>query len=470
MSGQSDGYSVFSGGMESGYQRDQVVTAFASLFKLTTEKAACYVDSEKLIQNGLSQQDAKKYADRLKKIGLCVVIKGSTAANDHHVDSPVPDTQEPQNKPDPKAVPASASSSACVGAQKVCPKCNTLQPRQEVCVKCGLIFSKYTDPDRTTVETPEEKSEKNSLLSDIGSVADNVNDVIPRKLVALCVLLVVLLTGVTYTATSLLNMKGDLDTFAQLDRSGTQVKELIQVAGLSDAFDTFPSNIQQLFNEQFRPAVKRYGGLPARAERIMTLIPPAFTQKNADIALANYLHRNLSSAEQAEIISIMQADIVQEFNRHSGGGDSADRDKYMRRFNRQSLQPKRLEVLKQLANDLQLEHIMLQAWTEGQSTMLQLAAMTVPGTEIHEAQNRAYNDMSPDMIAMLKPMIKEEAIKALSWEYRDVLTADLDKYHSVIDKRIIRRLHRLIAESMRDNLSRTAYKILEKSGWYKSGY
>ncbi|MEE9320101.1 MAG: hypothetical protein V3U76_06610 [Granulosicoccus sp.] len=140
-------YSISSSGaVESGFEIENVVTAFSSIFGVPTDKAAVYVEKQKLIKKDLSRKDAEAYKQQLMKIGMSVTL------NEHTEDGnrPLAVTSEP--KPDGLSLvqvddmPSTAASSGAKTGFS-CPKCQLAQSKSEQCTGCGIFFDKFKQND-----------------------------------------------------------------------------------------------------------------------------------------------------------------------------------------------------------------------------------------------------------------------------------------------------------------------------------
>jgi len=79
-------YRVYSGGrVDAGFEIKDVVSGFATLFKVSEDQAALYVSSKKLIRKDLSEPEAIVYRDEVNAIGLLAVVIGDDAVNDQVV-------------------------------------------------------------------------------------------------------------------------------------------------------------------------------------------------------------------------------------------------------------------------------------------------------------------------------------------------------------------------------------------------
>jgi len=137
---------VLSGNLVSGFEMEQVVNAFARLFKLPPEKASRIIGSQFVIKRDIGLQIARVYQEKLAFIGIETVLQ------------PQRDPGELALEPMELAVSGDTGNAktALAGGEMICPKCELHQPRAEECRGCGVIISKIPPPPKFTVTVEAE--------------------------------------------------------------------------------------------------------------------------------------------------------------------------------------------------------------------------------------------------------------------------------------------------------------------------
>ncbi len=131
---------VLSGNIESGFEPDLVVDAFAKLFKLSPEKAKNLVGTKFVMKKEVELQVAKNYKDKLSAIGIEVLLKRHGGIDELSL--------KPVQNPEPEAVAVGDATQQPEPSKPklpngmVCPKCNLEQPKSEQCSGCGVFVNK----------------------------------------------------------------------------------------------------------------------------------------------------------------------------------------------------------------------------------------------------------------------------------------------------------------------------------------
>ena len=158
---ESTTYNVLlSGNLKSGFEPEQVVEAFARLFKLSPEKAGAIIGKRFVVKREVELNVAKAYRDKLVAIGIDVKLKPHGDADELELE-PV---EQPLSK---DGVPLEAG-------EMICPKCELKQTRAEECSGCGVIIEKAhkvqeqiaeaeaENPEPPTASTPAAAGDANS--------------------------------------------------------------------------------------------------------------------------------------------------------------------------------------------------------------------------------------------------------------------------------------------------------------------
>ena len=129
---ESATYSVLlSGNLKSGFEAERVIAAFASLFKLTPEKASNIIGKRFVVKREVELSVAKAYKEKLSAIGVDVRLKRHGGVSELELE-PV---QLPASKDDPQVEPLGDH-------EMICPKCELRQGKAEECSGCGVFVDK----------------------------------------------------------------------------------------------------------------------------------------------------------------------------------------------------------------------------------------------------------------------------------------------------------------------------------------
>lgn len=142
MTGSATYSVILSGEIKAGFDTDTVIEAFASLFKMSPEKAGSFVGKHFVIKKDLDLEVAEKYVHRLDSIGLDVRLKKHDNAPPLSLE-PLPDP--PETPPDTDDADASDAAPAqpLSADEMICPKCSLRQPKADECSGCGIIVARF---------------------------------------------------------------------------------------------------------------------------------------------------------------------------------------------------------------------------------------------------------------------------------------------------------------------------------------
>ena len=201
MSSSTGTWSVRSAGrIAEGKRPPEVVSAFAGKFSIPEEKALKYLQPNKLIKKGLSENAARVYQQQLNALGLVVVLQDAnqpgvsitpepeaTIALEPVSDAPQPAAlaAEPVSVvPEPALQNESAVSTVSpannVSSGFSCPKCQLEQTRTKQCEGCGIFFDKL-EP-RQGAQSRDSAQERVDLRAENGS--DDEADAFPMAALA----------------------------------------------------------------------------------------------------------------------------------------------------------------------------------------------------------------------------------------------------------------------------------------------
>ena len=142
---ESATYSVLlSGDLKTGFEPAQVVDAFASLFKLTPEKAGAIIGKRFVVKKEVELSVAKAYQEKLVAIGVDVKLERDGGTGELELE-PV---QTPVFKDGVQVEPLGAD-------EMICPKCELKQTRAEECSGCGVIIDKVHKIQQQMAETED---------------------------------------------------------------------------------------------------------------------------------------------------------------------------------------------------------------------------------------------------------------------------------------------------------------------------
>lgn len=146
---------IISGRLQDGFEPAQIQAAFASLLKVSQEKAGALMKRQWVIKKKIDRKIADAYKKKLESIGLVITLK------EHAAPAPageelalVPTDDEIRTESTPEA-PTSALKSNNI----TCPKCGQEQPPgREQCEGCGVylqkVLNRATDTGSTVQEQP----------------------------------------------------------------------------------------------------------------------------------------------------------------------------------------------------------------------------------------------------------------------------------------------------------------------------
>ena len=126
---ESATYSVLlSGDLKSGFEPEQVVDAFARLFKLTPEKASAIIGKRFVVKHEVELSVAKAYQEKLSAIGVDVRLEQDDGTGELELE--------------PVKPPLSKDGVQIEAGEMICPKCDLKQAKAEECSGCGVIIDK----------------------------------------------------------------------------------------------------------------------------------------------------------------------------------------------------------------------------------------------------------------------------------------------------------------------------------------
>jgi len=126
---ESSTYSVLlSGDLKSGFEPEKVVDAFATLFKLTPEKAGNIIGKRFVVKHEVELSVAKAYEEKLSAIGVDVRLERDGGAGELELE--------------PVQPPASKDGVQVQPGEMICPKCDLIQAKAEECSGCGVFVDK----------------------------------------------------------------------------------------------------------------------------------------------------------------------------------------------------------------------------------------------------------------------------------------------------------------------------------------
>jgi hypothetical protein len=123
---------VLCGDILPGFELTKVVAAFAQMFHLSPEKASTMIGSCIVIKKEVELQVAESYRHKLAGIGIDVELKKQGDVDELSL--------EPMQE---RVTSADGAEQHMLDAgQMICPKCNFLQPKAELCSNCGVYIHK----------------------------------------------------------------------------------------------------------------------------------------------------------------------------------------------------------------------------------------------------------------------------------------------------------------------------------------
>ncbi|MDC1288091.1 hypothetical protein N8198_09415 [Gammaproteobacteria bacterium] len=123
---------ILNGELVSGFETAAVVDAFAKMFKLSPEKTASMVGSRMVIKKDVELEVARTYQRKLNAIGIEVNLQMLGGLDELSL--------EPMEQHGTGA--DGAEEQLLEPGQMLCPKCNALQPKAELCSNCGVYIHK----------------------------------------------------------------------------------------------------------------------------------------------------------------------------------------------------------------------------------------------------------------------------------------------------------------------------------------
>ncbi len=135
---------VLSGDLKTGFEPEEVVEAFARLFKLAPEKAGSIVGTRFVLKREVELKVAKTYQDKLATIGVDVKLEQHGGLDELAL--------EPVVSADGELVELLGQD------EMICPKCELRQARADECSGCGVFVHKVlpraAEPEATDEAMP----------------------------------------------------------------------------------------------------------------------------------------------------------------------------------------------------------------------------------------------------------------------------------------------------------------------------
>ncbi len=449
MGGARKYYVYSSGEIVAGFATQEVINAFAALFKISPEEATEYVKAKKLIGNALSSSEVTDYTNQIKAVGLVTVVVGEDAVNDPLTPaSEVRAESIPVNE-DTTPVDSAQKKPEPIEPQAICPKCGTMQPRADACKKCHLIFCKYSDPNYHT----RDKSEPGDVVNanDAGrGIKLSVGKYKNAIAFMLGVALVVGVFNAMKPAANSTAVSGA--SFVQKSQAGPKVNQLMQTAGLNTIFIGFGKELEQLFREKLPQGVKERGGTPENAAYAISMVPNAFNEEGATVALANWLQMTLKENEIDTLIETYSLPKVGNAIEAAASAQNgtALHDSFLASYENKPPGPRRRSALLKLVEILSLDELGVMIFTQGQKSVIEVAASTVVDFKSDGGQQltRRNTDDMRDMLPHVKPHIKEEMIKGLAWQFADYTLFELQDLAIDLNTPEVRRLHQQVGRGI----------------------
>ena len=111
-----DTYQVVStGGVINGFEESTAIASFAKVFSITPEKAASYLEPDRMVNHRLPKSRAADYKAKIESLGIPVMVM----------------------------LDSTPLINANTGGVFTCPKCQREQQKAIECIGCGIIFEKY---------------------------------------------------------------------------------------------------------------------------------------------------------------------------------------------------------------------------------------------------------------------------------------------------------------------------------------
>ena len=143
---ESATYSVLlSGDIKPGFEPEQVIDAFARLFKLTPKKASAIIGKRFVVKHEVELSVAKAYREKLLAIGVDVQLEQDGGIDELELE-PV---QQPISKDGVQIEPG----------EMICPKSDLKQAKAEECSGCGVIIEKAHKVQEQIAEAEAENPE-----------------------------------------------------------------------------------------------------------------------------------------------------------------------------------------------------------------------------------------------------------------------------------------------------------------------
>ncbi len=172
-----------------GFILDDVITAFATAFKITPEKAKDFLSVRRTLKKSLSQAQSETYLDRLTAIGVEAVLELIEAVAiptsglslmpvEGEDDAEVGDIGEAKRNPADSLTMAKPGASANgTAGQITCPKCNVKQAKAAQCSNCGVFMDKVMKTSQLESPVRPEGRLRRKAAVDVSDIVVESSDV-----------------------------------------------------------------------------------------------------------------------------------------------------------------------------------------------------------------------------------------------------------------------------------------------------
>lgn len=440
--GEAGSYRVYSGAViGAGLEVEEVVESFSNLFHISHDQARDFVCNRKLIKKGLNESLANTYRDKINATGLIAVVVKSEVANQPAANDDGKSDKSTVTPPAKKQTSPAAAKEESAIAQLVCPKCYLMQPKSDQCTQCDLVFSKYRDPNAN--HAPDELLENDSSAVVTG-VFDLPGLITKNKsIIALAAGVLLLFFAFALLKTKTVEFAGpDGPDYVQKNEASDNVYQLLVAAEFDSTFTEMGPEMVKLFTEQLPAHVEERGGSAQSTAYIISMVPRAFNTEGAKVSLANWLQMSLNENEIDSLLNMYKSPTLQRASilaqqRKEG---TAVHQSFLASYEHNPPDALRRRALLQLARVMGLSEFMTELWQEAQVSLFKLAAASSKAYATTEQQSRTQVriDELQSMIPMIKPMIKEEAVKGLAWQFENYSLAELKSLHTELDTPVMR--------------------------------
>jgi hypothetical protein len=255
---------ICSGKIKPGYDIQQVQENFASLLKISTEKAKTIVGTKRTLKKQLDANKANLYKQKLEDIGLVVTLKSNAVASGAGMTLALEPTEEElQQQQTNNLIPSAINSFNADPGLITCPKCGLEQTKTTECSGCGVIISKVL---ARGTESQAQDSEPFSTDSDKKSAPEQTINPVAIGAAAVAALLgaglwMLIVIVFSYEHSLVALLVGSAVGFAAYTFGGRGQISGVICAGLTliaifagkyYAYDHFQQNWASLFMEEFQ--------------------------------------------------------------------------------------------------------------------------------------------------------------------------------------------------------------------------